>query len=352
MVALSGGVDSAVAALLLQERGHAVQALFMHNWNDDQAYCTAAQDYQDARRIADHLRIPLHKIDFTRQYRDEVFADFLRRYRAGQTPNPDVLCNRHIKFGVCLEYARRLGATRFATGHYARIEQRDGRFRLCKGRDRGKDQSYFLHAVDPNVLGRVLFPLGDLTKDEVRRRAHEAGLAVFDKPDSTGICFIGERPFQAFLSQYLPPRPGPIETPAGEPLGAHQGLMYYTLGQRQGLHIGGRRGAGDAPWYVAGKDHARNALIAVQGHDHPLLFSNGLTTEPVHWLVTPATQRFDCAVKTRYRQPDQACTVALEAGRAQVRFAQPQRAVTPGQYAVFYDGEVCLGGAAIERTQL
>ncbi len=353
IVALSGGVDSALAALLLKEAGHRVEALFMRNWEDDeQGYCTAAQDLQDAQRVASHLRIPLHRIDFVQQYRDEVFEDFLRRYRAGQTPNPDVLCNRFIKFGACLEYARRLGATQFATGHYARIGRHDGNHRLCKGRDAGKDQSYFLHAIDPAVLGQVLFPLGKLTKDEVRQRAHAAALPVFDKPDSTGICFIGERPFQAFLAQYLPPVPGPIETPTGEQVGTHQGLMYYTLGQRQGLHIGGRRDANEEPWYVAGKDHARNALIAVQGHDHPLLFSSSLETEAVHWLVPPTAQRFECTVKTRYRQPDQACTVILRDGVVQVHFTTPQRAVTPGQYAVFYDGEVCLGGAVISRNSL
>lgn len=348
---LSGGVDSAVSALLLKEQGYEVQGLFMVNWEEDeQGYCTAAEDFQDARRVAELLQIPLHKVDFARQYRTEVFDDFLRRYQSGQTPNPDVMCNRMIKFGVCLDYARRLGAELFATGHYARVEKRDGHYRLCKGRDAAKDQSYFLHSIDPQVLPHVLFPIGELAKEEVRKRARAAALPVFDKPDSTGICFIGERPFQEFLAQFLPPQPGAIETPEGRQIGTHQGLMYYTLGQRQGLHIGGLKDSNDEPWYVADKDHQRNVLIVVQGHDHPRLLSYGLRTERAHWLVEPSAARFACTVKTRYRQRDQVCTVELDGGSLKVSFAQPQRAVTPGQYAVFYDNEVCLGGAVIDSV--
>ncbi len=344
-------MDSAVSALLLKEQGYDVHGLFMVNWDEDeQGYCTAAEDFQDASRIAELLKIPLHKVDFVRQYREEVFAEFLRRYRAGQTPNPDVLCNRAIKFGVCLDYARRLGAGLFATGHYARVQRIDGEMRLLKGRDPAKDQSYFLHSVDPAILPNVIFPLGELTKDEVRRRAHAATLPVFDKPDSTGICFIGERPFQEFLAGFLPPQPGAIETPDGRQLGTHQGLMYYTLGQRQGLGIGGRKDADHEPWYVAAKDHARNVLIVVQGHDHPLMLSSGLRTEPMHWLVKPCADRFECAIKTRYRQADQAGAVEVQGDRVEVKFRHAQRAVTPGQYAVLYDGDVCLGGAVIDSV--
>lgn len=351
IVALSGGVDSAVAALLLKEQGHDVQGLFMKNWTEDEdGYCTAAQDFQDALQVARRLQIPLHHVNFAREYRDQVFDYFLSTYKAGRTPNPDVLCNREIKFGVCLDYARRLGADLFATGHYARIGQRGGRHVLCKGRDLLKDQSYFLHAIDPKVLPQVLFPIGELTKDEVRRRAREVVLPVFDKPDSTGICFIGERPFQEFLSRYLPAQPGIIEAADGTPVGEHRGLMYYTLGQRQGLGIGGRNDSAENPWYVAGKDLERNVLIVVQGHDHPLLLSTGLRTEAVHWLTEPSAGRFDCTVKVRYRQADQRCTVELQKGEAFVSFAEPQRAVTPGQFAVFYDTDVCLGGAVIRET--
>ncbi len=352
IVALSGGVDSAVAALLLQEQGYRVQALFMSNWEEDEeGYCTAAEDYQDARLICEVLDIPLHKVSFAAQYRECVFDDFLRDYGAGRTPNPDVLCNREIKFGLCFEYARRLGAEYFATGHYARVRSDGQRHRLLRGCDSAKDQSYFLHSIDSAVLARVLFPIGHLTKDMVRQRARDAVLPVFDKKDSTGICFIGERPFQAFLSQYLPAQPGTIETAAGEAVGRHQGLMYYTLGQRQGLGIGGLAGGQEAAWYVAGKDLARNVLIVVQGCDHPLLYTCGLRTGPVHW-ISPAPEGgcLHCSVKTRYRQRDQSCSVELDACSARVTFQMPQRAITPGQFAVFYADEECLGGAVIECT--
>jgi tRNA-specific 2-thiouridylase len=353
IVAMSGGVDSAVAALLLRDAGHDVQGLFMSNWEEDEeGYCTSAEDFQDARRVCDEIGIPLHRVSFAREYRDRVFAHFLDEYAAGRTPNPDVLCNREIKFGVCFDYARRLGAERFATGHYARIAQDTAPASLLRGVDPGKDQSYFLHAVEAARLERSLFPVGGLHKPEVRRIARERGLPVSGKRDSTGICFIGERPFRRFLENYLPAQPGPIESDAGERLGEHRGLMYYTLGQRAGLGLGGRRGHAEAPWYVAGKDLANNVLVVVQGHDHPLLQTGRLVTEPVAWVAgQPPARDFSCSVRVRYRQQDVPCAVRLRAdGGAEVVFSGPQRAVTPGQYAVFYDGDRCLGGGVISAT--
>ena len=353
MLAISGGVDSAVAAALLQDAGYDVHALFMRNWDDDEdGYCTAAADLQDARRVCEELGIPLHTVDFAAEYRERVFRHFLDELSRGRTPNPDVACNREIKFGVCFEHARRLGAERFATGHYARIEAVDGRVRLLRARDTAKDQTYFLHAVPGDLLAKTLFPLGDLLKGEVRRMAHERALPVHDKRDSTGICFIGERPFAAFLERYLPARPGTIETTEGRRVGQHRGLMYYTLGQRQGLALGGIRGAAEAPWYVADKDLGRNVLVVTQQHDHPRLMCEEMHTEAAHWVSgQPPARSFDCTVKTRYRQPDQACTVTVGLdGRCHVRTRAAQRAVTPGQSAVFYDGEACLGGAVIARV--
>ena len=351
IVALSGGVDSAVAALLLKEQGFEVHALHMSNWDDDDGYCSAAQDLTDARLIARELSIPLHRVSFAAEYRARVFEHFLAEQRAGRTPNPDVLCNREIKFGVALPYARRLGAEWFATGHYARLLRGPQGIELHQARDRGKDQSYFLHAVGRAELERVLMPLGELTKEEVRERARRAGLPVFDKPDSTGICFIGERPFREFLARFVPSEPGPIESSEGLPLGTHCGLPFYTLGQREGLSIGGRRGAGQHPWYVAAKVMARNTLIAVQGHDHPLLWQTELTTGRMHWLADPTRTPRRCAVKVRYRQPDQPALWEPSAdGAVHVLFEEPQRAVTPGQYAVLYDGTRCLGGGVIEQV--
>ncbi|MDX1481317.1 MAG: tRNA 2-thiouridine(34) synthase MnmA [Woeseiaceae bacterium] len=351
VVGLSGGVDSAVAALLLRERGADVHALHMTNWEDDDVYCTAAEDLQDARRVADDLGIPLHHVNFSREYRQKVFDHFLGEYRAGRTPNPDVLCNREIKFGAFRAHARRLGAERVATGHYARRSGTKDAVQLLKGRDPDKDQSYFLHAVSADALSDALFPLGDMLKSDVRAMARDHGLATQDKKDSTGICFIGERPFREFLSQFLPPSGGPIVTPDGVELGRHDGLAYYTLGQRQGLGIGGRADSGDAPWYVAGKDRDANALIVVQG-EHPLLYSEAIDVRQAHWIGEPpdlAGDAFNCAVKLRYRQPDQACRIERHADDTlRVRFERQQRAVTPGQYAVFYDGERCLGGGVID----
>jgi len=353
VVGLSGGVDSAVAALLLKEQGLDVHALFMSNWDedDDDAYCTSAADYQDARAVARDLSIPLHRVSFAAEYRARVFEYFLAEQRAGRTPNPDVLCNREIKFGVALRYADRLGGSWFATGHYARLMHGPNGPELLKARDRSKDQTYFLHAVDRAQLARVLMPLGDLEKHAVRERARRAGLPVFDKPDSTGICFIGERPFRDFLARFLRDEPGPIESPDGARLGTHRGLAFYTLGQREGLQIGGQRGRGEAPWYVASKDSARNALVVVQGHDHALLSSRSLITGRLHWITEPPTGTFRCSVKVRYRQPDQPATLEPAAnGTARIDFDSPQRAVTPGQFAVVYDGERCLGGGVIETV--
>jgi tRNA-uridine 2-sulfurtransferase len=352
IVGLSGGVDSAVAALLLKEQGWEVHALFMSNWEeDDEGYCTAAQDFQDARAVARELAVPLHWVSFAAEYRARVFRHFLSEQRAGRTPNPDVLCNREIKFGVALRYARRLGGARFATGHYARILPRPSGIELHKARDGAKDQSYFLHAVDSAHLAETLMPIGELEKSAVRERARQAGLPVFDKPDSTGICFVGERPFREFLGRFLPDRPGPIESADGERLGTHRGLAFYTLGQREGLEIGGRAGRAQLPWFVAHKEADRNALIVVQGHDHPRLFSGAFNTGPVHWLAQARREPFACTVKVRYRQADQPARLEPRAdGTARIRLEKPQRAVTPGQYAVAYEGERCLGGAVIEST--
>jgi len=351
MVGLSGGVDSAVAALLLKDAGWNVQGLFLSNWEeeDDDAYCTTAQDFQDARAVAAEIRIVLHRVSFAAEYRERVFAHFLREHRAGRTPNPDVLCNREIKFGVALQWARRLGASHFATGHYARLESGPDGPALCKARDALKDQSYFLHAVPRHELAATLMPLGELHKSAVREHARRAGLPVFDKPDSTGICFIGERPFREFLARYVARTPGPIESADGEPLGTHEGLAFYTLGQRAGLGIGGRSGRDAAPWYVAAKDAARNALLVVQGHDHPLLASRALTTGVWHWLAPARAEPSHVSVKVRYRQSDQAARLEPRPdGTVRILFDEPQRAVTPGQYAVAYDGARCLGGAVIE----
>jgi len=352
IVGLSGGVDSAVAALRLLEDGHDVQGLFMTNWDDDDGYCTAAQDFQDARAVAEVLGIALHRVDFRREYRERVFAHFLAEYSAGRTPNPDVACNREIKFGICLAHARRLGASRYATGHYARLVAGPEGIELHKGTDPARDQSYFLHSIEPEALGSIAFPIGDLYKDEVRERARRAGLPVYDKPDSTGICFIGERPFREFLSQYIVSEPGPIETADGERIGTHRGLAFYTLGQRGGLEIGGQSGHDEGAWYVARKDVARNALIVVQGHDHPLLQSTALVTEAFHWLARVPDGAFRAMAKVRYRQADQPVDVMpLAGGRVRLTFDQPQRAVAPGQYAVLYRGTRCIGGGVIESTR-
>jgi tRNA-uridine 2-sulfurtransferase len=349
IVGISGGVDSAVAALLLQEQGYVVEGLHMTNWDEEDTYCTAAEDFQDARLACEHIGIPLHRVNFAQEYQERVFRDFLSEYRAGRTPNPDVLCNRYIKFGEFYKYAQRLGADFIATGHYARVNNNSDQSRLLKGLDSNKDQSYFLHAIGQKPLQKTLFPLGELPKTEVRIIANKAGLPNFAKRDSTGICFIGERPFREFLSRYIDDMPGDIETVDGHVIGQHKGLMHHTLGQRQGLEIGGVRGYLDKPWYVAGKDLERNVLLVIQNRESPLLWSDGLQTEKLYWIDRNASQITDLYVKTRYRQADSAARVTLlDDGKARIEFETPQWSVTPGQYAVLYNGDECLGGGVIE----
>ncbi|HVJ74206.1 MAG TPA: tRNA 2-thiouridine(34) synthase MnmA [Casimicrobiaceae bacterium] len=350
IVGLSGGVDSSVAALLLKREGHDVVGVFMKNWedDDDDEYCSSRDDLVDAAAVADVLGIELEAVNFAAEYRERVFATFLAEYRAGRTPNPDVLCNSEIKFRAFLDHARTLGADRIATGHYARVRQAGGRFALLKGADASKDQSYFLHRLTQEQLAPVVFPVGDLAKRRVREIAREAALPTHAKRDSTGICFIGERPFREFLARYLPRTPGPIVTLDGRGLGRHMGLAYYTLGQRQGLGIGGARGAPEAPWFVAGKDPARNALVVVQGHDHPKLHATSVDAIGPHWIAgTPPILPARLAAKTRYRMADAACTVAGTEDGLRATFDAPQFAPTPGQYLVLYDGDTCLGGAVI-----
>jgi tRNA-specific 2-thiouridylase len=352
VVGLSGGVDSAVSALLLKRAGHEVVGLFMKNWEDDDDgdYCSTREDLVDAVSAAEAIGIDIEAVNFAAEYKERVFASFLAEYRAGRTPNPDVLCNAEIKFKAFLDHAMALGADRIATGHYARVVERDGGFALLKGVDPSKDQSYFLHRLTQSQLAKSLFPVGHLHKAEVRRIAKEAGLPNHAKRDSTGICFIGERPFREFLSRYLPREPGPMVTPGGERVGEHQGLMYYTIGQRQGLGIGGRRDSSDAPWYVAGKDPATNTLTVVQGHDHALLLKRTLRAADASWIggEPPRAPADALGAKTRYRQADSACDLTLAGdGAFDLEFAAPQWAVTPGQSAVVYRGEVCLGGGVI-----
>lgn len=354
IVGLSGGVDSSVTALELLKEGHRVSGLFMKNWEEDDntGQCTVLADLADARQICETLGIDLKTVNFAAEYWDEVFETFLCEYRAGRTPNPDILCNKHIKFKAFLDYAQDLGADYIATGHYARCDEKEGRFRLLKGLDQSKDQTYFLYALGQPQLSRTLFPIGHLEKSEVRKIAETAGFANHRKKDSTGICFIGERKFRAFLKRFLPTRPGEIQTPEGRAVGRHEGLMYYTLGQRQGLCIGGVSGASEDPWYVLAKDLDRNVLIVGQGHDHPLLFHSGLEAGQLDWTCgEPLKEPLRCTAKTRYRQPDQSCEVIpLPGDRCRVIFDRPQRAITPGQSVVFYDGEECLGGGIIESA--
>jgi tRNA-specific 2-thiouridylase len=351
VVGLSGGVDSAVAALLLRQQGHEVVGLFMKNWedDDDDEYCSTREDLVDAVSVADKVGIEVEAVNFAAEYRERVFASFLAEYRAGRTPNPDVLCNAEIKFRAFLDHAMTLGAERIATGHYARVEESDGRFVLLKGSDPAKDQSYFLHRLSQAQLSRSLFPVGHLRKTEVRRIAREAGLPNHAKKDSTGICFIGERPFREFLSRYLPREPGPIVSANGERVGEHHGLMYYTIGQRQGLGIGGRQGGDGAAWYVAAKEPASNTLVVVQGHDDPRLFSTRLLAQDASWVAgSPPAEGGALAAKTRYRQADSPCALTVSSKTDfTLEFGDPQWAVTPGQSAVLYRGEVCLGGGVI-----
>jgi tRNA-specific 2-thiouridylase len=328
IVGLSGGVDSSVAALLLKQQGYEVEGLFMKNWEEDDtvSHCSAAEDLADARAVADKIGIRLHTVNFATEYWDRVFTHFLAEYRAGRTPNPDVLCNKEIKFRAFLEHALGLGADLIATGHYARVAQVSGAFRLMRAVDAGKDQTYFLYTLGQGPLSRTLFPVGALPKTEVRSLAAKNGLVTAGKKDSTGICFIGERNFREFLQRYLPASPGEIRSPEGELLGRHDGLMYYTLGQRQGLGIGGRAGGAEAPWYVVGKNLETNVLFVAQGHDHPWLFSRGLVAEQLHWVTgVPPQLPFRCTAKTRYRQSDQECVIStLNEGRCELRFDLPQ----------------------------
>ena len=367
VVGLSGGVDSAVTAHLLKAQGHEVIGIFMKNWedddrpegsgdDDDKSYCSSNIDFVDAAAVADLLGIEFEHVNFAAEYKDRVFAEFLREYAAGRTPNPDVLCNAEIKFKAFLDHAVRLGADKIATGHYARVRAVEGgvSHQLLKGLDPAKDQSYFLHRLNQAQLSRTLFPVGELKKTEVRRIAAEIGLPNATKKDSTGICFIGERPFRDFLNRYLSHEPGPIQDERGCTLGRHVGLSFYTLGQRQGLGIGGVKGRADAggehaPWFVARKDMARNALVVVQGHGHAALQSLALSADDTSWVAGSAPAPGSYSAKTRYRQADAACELANQAAGAQfeLRFSEPQWAVTPGQSAVLYNGDICLGGGVI-----
>ena len=346
VVGMSGGVDSAVTALLLKQQGYRVTGVFMKNWDDeDDENCPARQDFLDVLAVAEVIGIDIEAVNFSAEYKDRVFSYFLREYQAGRTPNPDVLCNAEIKFKSFLEYALALGADKIATGHYARLTQHDGCYQLRKAADLNKDQSYFLYRLNQAQLARAMFPLGDMVKTQVRKLAQQAGLPNAAKKDSTGICFIGERPFREFLQRYLPITPGMMRTPEGRQMGQHQGLMYHTIGQRQGLGIGG---AGEA-WFVADKDMQRNELIVVQGHDHPLLFRAQLAASELNWIAgTPPNAGLEYAAKTRYRQADASCRIGhLEPDSCGIDFVEPQWAVTPGQSMVLYQDDLCLGGGII-----
>lgn len=354
IVGLSGGVDSSVTALLLKQQGYDVTGLFMKNWedDDDDEYCASKQDLIDAVSVADKIGIDIEAVNFSKEYKDRVFANFLSEYEAGRTPNPDILCNAEIKFKAFLEHAMELGADLIATGHYAQVREnplKQGSYQLMKADDGSKDQSYFLYRLNQAQLSKTLFPLGKYLKREVREIAREAGLANAEKKDSTGICFIGERPFQAFLEQYLPKNPGEIKTPEGKVVGQHDGLMYYTLGQRQGLKIGGSKDSTGEPWFVAAKDMVSNELIVVQGHEHPLLLNDGLKAGQLHWISEQKPEtNWVYAAKTRYRQPDAPCEIdAVNNEEVDIRFGQKQWAITPGQSAVVYESNVCLGGGII-----
>ena len=355
IVGMSGGVDSSVAALLLKQQGHRVSGLFMKNWEDDDTddYCSSREDLIDAVAAAERIGIDIDVVNFSADYKSRVFNDFLHEYQAGRTPNPDVLCNAEIKFKAFLDHAVGLGADAIATGHYAQVREADGLFQLLAAEDGTKDQSYFLYRLNQSQLARTRFPLGGLYKRDVREIARREGLPNHDKKDSTGICFIGERPFREFLSRYLPDDPGEIRTPEGKLVGRHQGLSFYTIGQRQGLRIGGSRDGGAEPWYVAAKDPRENRLIVVQGHDHPALLSDRLTALSLNWISgTPPRCHWVYGAKTRYRQKDAPCTLlAATAERCEVEFAEPQWAVTPGQSVVIYESRVCLGGGIIEHGE-
>ena len=349
---MSGGVDSSVSALLLKQQGYDIAGMFMKNWEEDDRHgeCPAAEDVADAEAVAKSMGMVLHTRNFSSEYWENVFEEFLSEYRAGRTPNPDILCNREIKFKTFLEHAEELGADRIATGHYVRSDYKDGKYRLLKGLDHNKDQSYFLYAVGHEQLAKTLFPVGELDKPEVREMAENAGFDVFDKKDSTGICFIGERNFTSFLGEYIPSKPGEIRTTDGQVIGTHQGVMFHTLGQRQGLGIGGVKGYPEAPWYVLHKDMDNNILYAGQGHEHPWMLSERLEASQLTWVSGQAPLAGSkLTAKVRYRQSDQAATIEqIDNETMQLRFDKAQRAVTPGQSVVLYDGDVCLGGGVIE----
>lgn len=352
VVGMSGGVDSSVAAALLKEQGYDVLGLYMLNWEeeDENGVCTGVSDYEDVKRVCNNIGIPYYTVNFAKEYLDRVFSEFLKEYSLGRTPNPDVLCNREIKFGPFLEYAKKLGADYIATGHYAKIEHKDGKHHLLKSKDTSKDQTYFLNQLSQDQLKDVLFPLGDIEKSEVRRLAKKYDFSTAEKKDSTGICFIGEKRFRQFLQNYLPAKRGDIKTLDGEIVGRHDGVMFYTLGQRRGLNIGGKSNGNGNRWFVIDKNVKENILYVSQGEDENL-FSKGLVTYKVNWIPEkPKSNKFECFAKFRYRQPDQKVTVEILEDKIKVDFAEPQRAVTPGQYVVFYTETACLGGGIIEEV--
>lgn len=353
IVGMSGGVDSSVAAWLLREQGYHVEGLFMKNWEQDDkdGYCAAAIDLADAKSVCDQLGIPLHTVNFAEEYWQRVFSHFLTEYENARTPNPDVLCNKEIKFKAFLNHALELGADFIATGHYAKVQINNGCGALYKAKDREKDQTYFLHAVEPTALAKTIFPIGDYLKPQVRAFAKDLGLVTKDKKDSTGICFIGEKRFKTFLNEYMLAKPGEIQSTCGQKLGQHDGLMFYTLGQRQGLGIGGVRQSSEEPWYVVDKDTLTNTLVVAQGKNHRMLYAQGLICGPIHWLANyQDTLPLTCYAKTRYRQTEQACVISpANDNQHCIMFSAPQRAVTPGQYIVFYEKNQCLGGAIIEQ---
>jgi len=354
IVGMSGGVDSSVSALLLKQQGFEVEGLFMKNWEEDdtEEYCSATVDLADAQQVCDRLDIPLHTVNFSSEYWDHVFEYFLQEYRSGRTPNPDIMCNREIKFKAFLEHAQTLGAQRIATGHYVRSRNQNNETQLLKGFDVDKDQSYFLYALNQHQISHAMFPIGELEKVEVRGLAEKHKFSVFDKKDSTGICFIGERKFKDFLQRFIPAQPGIIQSIDGESLGEHSGLMYYTLGQRQGLGIGGIAQGSDSPWYVVEKQLATNILVVAQGHDHPRLYNSVCAIGKLHWINEPEINLpYPCSAKIRYRQQDEVCNIiSIDDASAVVRFETPQRAITPGQALVFYQQDICLGGGTIETA--
>ncbi len=346
---MSGGVDSAVTAFLLQQRGYNVECVFMKNWEEDSDYCTTEKDYKDALLVCDHLGLPLHTVNFAKEYKDRVFSLFLKEYGLGRTPNPDTLCNKEIKFKAFLDYAIALGANKIATGHYAEIDHSNNQFSLLKGLDKQKDQSYFLYLLDQHQLSKAIFPLGNMTKKDVREIAKENKFPNADRKDSTGVCFIGERNFREFLSQYFKSHPGDMVTPDGKKVGTHDGLVFYTIGQRQGLGIGGGFGSKEEPWFVADKDINNNTLVVVQGHDHTALFHKTFMVNQLHWIHDVFPNENEISVKIRYRQQDKRCKI-VEPSKDEiiVEFEEPQFAVTPGQAAVFYNENICLGGGTIK----